>query len=115
MAAIGGLALLIALGLPWFEPGRSGFSSLRVGDLLLVSTALMAISLPLLSATQEKSDLPIVWASATVVAAIVATVLVGYHLINPLGGGREEGLYLALGAGLVVCAGAWSAIAGEGA
>ncbi len=106
--------LWVSLLLPWFEPGRSGFSSLAAADFVLAATALMAIALPLVSAVQVKADLPIVWTTLTVLAAIISFAIVGYRLLDPIGGGREEGLYLALGAALVISVGAWRAMADEG-
>jgi hypothetical protein len=113
LAGVGGVGLLASLFLPWFEPGRSGWSSLAVADLFLAVAALMAITLPLISAGQEKTDLPIVDAALTVLASVFAIAIVVYRVLDPIGGGREGGLYLALMASLLICAGAWSAMADE--
>ena len=114
VAGLGGVALFISLLLPWFEPGRSGFSSMAVADLLVAAAALMAISLPLLSAGQEKTDLPVVAATVTVIASGIALAIVVFRLLDPIGGGRESGLYLALAASLTVFAGSLWALDDEG-
>ncbi len=113
VAGMGGVVLLISLFLPWFEPGRSGFDSLAVADLLVAAAALTAIALPLLSAGNEKTDVPIVAATVAVIGSLVAIAIVAYRLLDPVGGGRESGLYLALAAALVTLAGSYSAMADE--
>ncbi len=114
VAGLGGVVLLVSLFLPWFEPGRSGFDSLAVADLFVAAAALAAIALPLLSAGQEKTDLPVVADTVTVIASAIAIAIVAFRLLDPIGGGREAGLYLALAASIVTLAGSYSAMASEG-
>ena len=114
VAGAGGAVLLASLFLPWFEPGRSGFESLSVADLFVAAAALAAIALPLLSAGQEKTDLPVVADTVSVIASGIAVAIVAYRLLDPVGGGREAGLYLALAASLVTFAGSLSAMGDEG-
>jgi hypothetical protein len=114
VAGLGGAVLLISLFLPWFEPGRSGFDSLAVADLLVAAAALAAIALPLLSAGHEKTDVPVVAATVTVIGSLIAIAIVAFRLLDPIGGGSESGLYLALAASIVTLAGSYSAMADEG-
>ncbi len=114
VAGIGGAALLASLLLPWFEPGRSGFSSLAVAGLFVAAAALAAIALPLISASQEKTDAPIVAATLTALASAIAIAIAVFRLLDPIGGGREPGLWLALAASLTTFVGAWSAMSDEG-
>jgi len=114
VAGLGGVVLLVSLFLPWFEPGRSGFDSLAVADLIVAAAALTAIALPLISAGQEKTDLPVVADTVTVIASGIAVAVVAFRLLDPIGGGREAGLYLALAASLLAFAGSLSAMADEG-
>ena len=114
VAGLGGVVLLVSLFLPWFEPGPSGFDSLAVADLFVAAAALAAIALPLLSAGQEKTDLPVVADTVTVIASAIAIAIVAFRLLDPIGGGREAGLYLALAASIVTLAGSYSAMASEG-
>ena len=87
VAGLGGVALFISLFLPWFEPGRSGFQSLSLADLFVAAAALAAIALPLLSAGQEKTDVPVVAATVTVIASVIAIAIVVFRLLDPIGGG----------------------------
>ena len=91
VAGVGGAVLLVSLLLPWFEPGRSGLSSMAVGDLFVAAAALIAIGLPLLSAGQQKTDLPVVVTTISVIASGIAIAIVVYRLIDPIGGGRGGG------------------------
>jgi hypothetical protein len=113
VAGLGGAGLLVSLFLPWFDPGRSGFDSLAVADLFVAAAALAAIALPLLSAGQEKTDLPVVADTVTVIASGIAVAIVAYRLLDPIGGGRESGLYMALTASIVILAGSFAAMADE--
>ena len=85
-----------------------------MADLLVAAAALAAIALPLLSAGQEKTDVPVVAATVTVIGSLIAIAIVAYRLLDPIGGGRESGLYLALAASIVTLAGSYSAMADEG-
>ncbi len=113
VAGVGGAVLLVSLLLPWFEPGRSGLSSMAVGDLFVAAAALIAIGLPLLSAGQQKTDLPVVVTTISAIASGIAIAIVVYRLIDPIGGGREAGLYLALAASLTAFGGSLSAMDDE--
>ncbi|MFN8161301.1 MAG: hypothetical protein U0R52_09710 [Solirubrobacterales bacterium] len=113
IAGAGGLAMLVALFLPWFEPGVSGWTSLSVTDLLVAGAAAMAIALPAVSAGQAKDDLPIVGTALTCLAGVIALAAVLARLADPLGVGREAGIYLALGGALAVVGGCWWAMKDE--
>ena len=105
LAGLGGAVLLLSLLTPWFEPDRTGFSSLAVGDFFVAAAALIAIAVPLLSAGQQKTDLPVVAATLSVIASGIAVGFVLFRLIDPIAGGREAGLYLALAASLTAFGG----------
>jgi uncharacterized membrane protein len=115
-AGLAGAALLVSLFLPWFgpDPAASGWEALSVLDLVLAAVAVGAVSLPMLRATQRKTDLPIIVTSLVALVAIVASVMVLYRLADPAGDGREIGLYLGLAAVFGVSAGAWAAMRNEG-
>jgi uncharacterized membrane protein YfcA len=81
---------------------------------ILLAVGLAGILVALLAATQSKSDLPTAGAALTVVAGAVATVIVLYREMNPVGdldqaGGILVGLLGAVG----VAVGAWLAIHAE--
>jgi hypothetical protein len=76
--------------------------------------AAAGVAIPLISASNAKSDAPITATAITALGAIIATALVLFRVLDPVeGGSREPGLYL----GLVACAGlsaaAWRAMADE--
>jgi hypothetical protein len=113
LAGAGGALLLTSLFLPWFGD-RSAWQSLAVADVILCLAAAVAIWLPLAAASSEKTDVPIVVSALTALSGIVGLLVVAFRLADPVGSaGREYGLYLALGAALLVLAGGWRAMAAE--
>jgi hypothetical protein len=118
LAGVAGAALVVSLFMVWFEDSGvslSAWEAFDAADVILLAAGLAGILLPILAATQSKSDLPIVAAALTVPAGVVATLLVLYRELNPVGdldqaGGMLVGLLGALG----IAVGAWLAIrAGE--
>jgi hypothetical protein len=117
VAGIAGAVLVGSLFLDWFEAsgvGVSAWEAFEVADVILLAVGLAGILVALLAATQSKSDLPTAGAALTVVAGAVATVIVLYREMNPVGdldqaGGILVGLLGALG----VAVGAWLAIHAE--
>jgi hypothetical protein len=117
VAGIAGAVLVGSLFLDWFEAsgvGVSAWEAFEVADVILLAVGLAGILVALLAATQSKSDLPTAGAALTVVAGAVATVIVLYREMNPVGdldqaGGILVGLLGALGVGV----GAWLAIHAE--
>jgi hypothetical protein len=113
LAGGAGLALLAALFMPWFG-GADGWEALTVIDLLLAITGAAAVALPVISASNSKTDAPITATALTVLAAGVSSLLVFVRLLDPVGqGSRRTGLYLALGASLAIAVGAWRAMTEE--
>src|SRR5687768_9019102 len=109
-----GLVLLIALFAPWFGDADA-WEAFTVADLLLAMAAAMAIALPIVSASNAKPDAPISASALTVLAGFVASLLVLYRLLDPVGdGSRRIGLYLAVLASLGVTGAAWRAMSEEG-
>ncbi len=113
IAGVAGLALLAALFLPWFG-AADGWEALTVLDLLLAVVGAAAVALPLISASNAKTDVPITATALTVIGGGIASLLVLLRLLDPVGeGSRRTGLYLALGASLAIAAGAWRAMSQE--
>jgi hypothetical protein len=114
VAGIAGAILVVSLFLDWFEGtgvSLSAWEAFDVADVILFLVGLAGVLVALLAATQSKSDLPIMGAALTMVAGAVATLLVVYRELNPVGdldqaGGMLVGLVGALG----VAVGAWLAI-----
>jgi hypothetical protein len=109
-----GLLLLVALFVPWFERATA-WEAFTVVDFLLATVAAAAVALPVISASNSKPDAPISAAALTALGGIVASILVLYRLLDPLGdGSRRAGLYLGAAAALGIAATAWRAMSDEG-
>ena len=106
LAAVGGVLLIVSLGLDWYGP-YSGFSSFEFLDLLLVVLGL--VTLAVLAAALGLVHTPL-RPGTPLVIGVLALVIVVSQLINhpPVGNGRdvEIGLWLALGGGALMLAGA---------
>jgi hypothetical protein len=108
-----GVALLVALFVPWFEDADA-WAAFSVLDLLLATVAAAAIALPVIAAANAKSDAPIAATALTALGGVLATILVLYRLADPVGdGSRRIGLYLGFGASLGIAIAAWRAMADE--
>jgi hypothetical protein len=114
ITGVAGATLVGSLFLVWFEDsgvGLSAWEAFDVADLILLAVGVAGILLPVLAATQSKSDVPIAGAALIVPAGVLATLLVLYRELDPVGdldqaGGMLVGLLGALG----VAVGAWLAI-----
>lgn len=123
VAGLAGLALLVSLFLPWAvvgcgagcEVSSSGWDSLSLIDLILTFVAAGAIALPVVAATNRKSDAPITGDAMVALGGCAALFFTVYRLLDPPGGdGRGIGIWIALVAALLIAASAWSAMADEG-
>ncbi len=126
LAGAGGALLGVSLFIPWFgkvnpfcEPfpgyscGRNVDAMQAFGftDLVLVLTAASGIAVAFLAARSDKTDSQITSASLTVAVAFLATLLVLYRVIEPVGKlDPRIGLYLGLAACIAVTYGAWRAM-----
>jgi len=117
LAVAGGVLLIVALLLPWYEgtEPRTGFEALTVIDVLLLLLALLALGLPVLQATQDAPDKPVGAAVLTVVFGALGTLLVVFRLIDAPADGLEvrPGAWIALLATATVTAAAWRSLAAE--
>jgi hypothetical protein len=112
LAGVGGLALLVSLFLPWFGE-LDAWHSLSGIDLVIALTAALAIAVPVVAASNSKTDGPVTVEAATTLFATLAALLVALRVLDPVGGSRRGGLFLALGAAIVAWLGAWRAMADE--
>src|SRR5215210_148707 len=111
-----GVLLLVALFLPWYgDTSRTGWESFSVVDVILKQLALVAISVPVVTATHRVPALPLALESLTALFGLVGVLLVLVRVLNLPGDadGREIGLWLGLLATLGICAGAVVAIRDE--
>ena len=118
LAATGGVALIVALLLPWYEIGPravTGFEALTVVDVLLALVALLGMALAVLQATQDSPARPVGAGVLSVPAGLLAALLVAFRLIDAPSDAFEvrAGVWLALAAALAITAGGWLSIANE--
>jgi MFS family permease len=120
MVGAAGLALLIALFLPWYSGDAaadtlSGWRSLGALDVILALVALAAIAVPLVTAAQRVPALPLAIESLVTLVAFVATLLVLFRVLNlpDWANGREWGLWLAFASTLGILVGGLIAIRDE--
>jgi hypothetical protein len=118
LAAAGGVALIVALALPWYEVGgetASGYQAFTVIDVLLTLIALLALSLPILQATRDSPALPV--GAAVLIAAwgIVGVLLVLFRLIDDPFTGSELriGAWIGLAAAVAIEAAGWLSLDNE--
>ena len=113
LAGVCGLVLLVALFLPWFADADA-WEAFAVADFLLAVVAAAAIALPIIAASNSKTDAPITASALTVLGGAIATFLALYRLLDPVGdGSRRIGLYLGLIASLGLVVGSWRAMSDE--
>ena len=101
IAGLSGLALLVALFLPWYgdEAGsRTGWQSLGALDVVLALVALAALAIPVVTATQRVPAVPLALQALTTLVALFAVVLVLIRVLNmpDWASEREWGLWVAL-------------------
>jgi hypothetical protein len=123
IAGAGAVALLASLFLHWygFSDGRGGeataWQALAVLDVLLALLALVPLGLVYLQATRESPSLPVAFSVCTLLAGLVATLLILYRMAAQPGPndvvGLEAGAFLALAAAVVVTAGGWRSLRTE--
>jgi hypothetical protein len=95
-----GIALLVALFLPWYEPDLSGWEALAVIDAILALVAACAISVTVATAFYRVAAVPIALDALITLLGLVALVLVLVRVIDLPDGatGRDAGLWVALAA-----------------
>lgn len=122
LLAASGVALFVALFLPWYETGiegayfnrsvgsvdlqLTGWEALGVIDVVLALLAACALSVAVVTAVQRVAAVPIALDAMATLLGLVALVLVAVRVLDLPDGatGREAGLWLALGgaAGILV-------------
>jgi hypothetical protein len=118
IALAAGVALLVALFLPWYGAGgqtATGWESLTVIDVLLVICALFGVAQWFFTAQQPTPAVPLAVAGLGVWASLLAILLVLIRLIDaPADGlGVEYGVLVALLATVALFAGHWRALGDE--
>ncbi|MBN1528184.1 MAG: hypothetical protein JW895_03935 [Thermoleophilaceae bacterium] len=106
LLAASGVALLVALFLPWYGPDLTGWEALGVVDVILALVAACAISVTLATAFFRVAAVPIALDALVTLFGLVALLLMLFRVLDVPGeaSGREAGLWVALAAaaGVVV-------------
>jgi hypothetical protein len=118
ITALGGVALLVALFLPWYDEGAASptaWDSFAVIDVVLAIVGVAAVALLLVTASQRAPAVPLAMDALLVLGGLVAIVLALIRTANLPGAasGREAGLWLGLAATVVVTVGAALAMRDE--
>jgi hypothetical protein len=118
LAAAGGVAMIVALALPWYEVGgetASGYQAFTIIDVLLTLIALLALSLPVLQATRDSPAMPVGAGVLTAAWGFVAIALVLFRLIDDPFTGSELriGAWIGLAAAVAIEAAAWLSLDDE--
>jgi peptidoglycan/LPS O-acetylase OafA/YrhL len=110
VVAIGAIALIVSLFLSWYEPGRSAWTVFEVWDIVLAAIGIASLAAIVPARRTDVRDEHIVperWLPALAGAALVIVVV---SLINhppaARGASPEVGAWLALGAVVLLAAGA---------
>jgi cytochrome bd-type quinol oxidase subunit 2 len=110
IAAIGGVALLVALFLPWYDEGAAsptGWESFAVLDVIFALVGVAAVLLLVVTAQQRSPALPLAMASLLTLGSVVVLVLAVFRVIDlpSDASARDAGVWLALAASLAIFAG----------
>jgi hypothetical protein len=111
VAGLGGLVLLVALLMPWYGDATA-WEAMSVIDILLALAAVVALALPVVSASSKGPAKPIGHAVIATVTSALATLLVLFRLLDDPGPLRA-GAWLGLAGVLAALAGAWLAMRDE--
>jgi hypothetical protein len=113
LAGTGGALLVVALFLPWFGDADA-WQAFDVLDLVLLLAGLTGVAVAVIAAANAKSDAPIASAALIVPVGLLATLLVLYRVLDPVGdSSRRIGLYLGLAGGAAIAYGCWRSIRDE--
>jgi cytochrome bd-type quinol oxidase subunit 2 len=110
IAALGGVALLVALFLPWYDEGAAsptGWESFAVLDVIFALVGVAAVLLLVVTAQQRSPAVPLAMSSLLTLGAVVVLVLAVFRVIDlpSDASARDAGVWLALAATLVIFAG----------
>jgi hypothetical protein len=116
LAAISGIALLVALFLPWYGPdSATGWEAMTAIDILLAFVAASGVVLAIVTATQRVPAVPVALSALISLFGALGVILVLIRVLDVPGwaSGREWGLWLGLAGTLGIVAGAMLAMREE--
>lgn len=106
VAAASGVALLVSLFLPWYQPDVAAWEALSAIDALLGLVAASGVLLAIVTAVQRVAAVPIALSALVALAGLVGVLLVLFRLADVPDGvaGRDWAIWLGLvgAAGIVV-------------
>jgi hypothetical protein len=110
VAGGGALLLAAALFLDWYS-GASAWEAFSVLDVVLALLALPPLALVVAQATRASPSVPVLLSVLSIVAGLLAFVLIGYRILNQPGPNDavdvEAGAWVGLAAAALVFAGGW--------
>ena len=129
IAGVGGVALLASLFTVWYAPTvvfgaldrldlrTTGWEAFSVLDVVLALLALVPLALVVLQATRESPSLPVAFSVLTMLAGLLATLLILYRIVNQPGPNDrvevELGAWIGLAAAAITAAGGWRSLREE--
>ena len=120
LAAIGGIAMLVALFLPWYSAGDKSWTAwqaMAVDDVILAVAALLAIAAALIVALPRLWSLSVAATSLAILPAVVGLVVTIYRLVSPappIDVSLGVGAWLGLAATTAIAVGTWAGANDEG-
>jgi hypothetical protein len=119
IAGAGAVALIVSLFLHWYGlalfenvvPEVTAWQAFGLLDVVLVLLALVPLTLVVTQATRESPAIPVFFSVMTVLAGLIAALLILYRIVNQPGPNEvvnvQPGAWLGLLAALVIAAGGW--------
>jgi hypothetical protein len=119
IAGAGAVALLASMFLHWYgielldavSLEATAWQAFGVLDVVLVLLALVPVALVFLQATRESPAIPVFFSVMTLLAGLLAALLILYRIVNQPGPNEivdvQLGAWLGFVAALVVAAGGW--------
>jgi hypothetical protein len=112
LVGFGGIALVVALFLPW-SGETSGLASPSVLKLLVLAAGLGAAALPLVVAFSVQTNVPIVWEVMLANGVSLVTLLLLVRLVFPPEGGLASGFFTVLAGSVLTLLAGWRSVARE--
>lgn len=120
LAGVCGVAMLVALFLPWYSVGGrnlTAWQSMAVDDVILALAAILAIGAAFVVSIRRFSSLSVAATSLAILPAVIGLVVTVYRLVSPAPPqdvSLETGAWLGLVATAGIAVGAWTGAVDEG-
>jgi hypothetical protein len=120
LAAVAGLAMLVALFLPWYSTGAddlTAWEAMALDDVILAVTALLAVAGAFVVGSKRLGSLSVAATTLAIMPAAVGLVVTVYRVVSPappIDVSLGAGAWLGLAAALAIAVGAWAGAVDEG-